>query len=44
MDTFIIDPMDHGTMAMITAANAIAGQDEFCDEYLKAFRNGKLKR
>jgi len=44
MDTFIIDPLDRGMMTMIAATKALTGQDEFCEEYLKAFRSGKLKR
>ena len=43
MDTFIIDPLDHGMMAMIAASEALTGKDEFCEKYLKAFRSGKLK-
>lgn len=43
MDTLIIDPLDRKLMASITAAKALTGQDEFCDEYLSAYRSGKLK-
>lgn len=43
MDTFIIDPLDPRIMAMIAASKALTGQDEFCEEYLTAFRSGKLK-
>ena len=43
MDTFIIDPLDPRIMAMVMATKALTGQDEFCEDYLKAFRNGKLK-
>jgi 5-methyltetrahydrofolate--homocysteine methyltransferase len=43
MDTLIIDPLDRRIMAMIAAARAVTGQDEFCDDYLKAFRKGTLK-
>src|SRR5271157_1211832 len=39
MDTLIIDPLDRRIMAVIAAARAVSGQDEFCDEYLRAYRN-----
>ena len=42
MDTFIIDPLDPRIMAMVMATKALTGQDD-CGDYLKAFRNGKLK-
>jgi len=43
MDTLIIDPLDRRIMAVIAAARAVIGQDEFCDDYLKAYRAGGLK-
>lgn len=43
MDTLIIDPLDRRIMAVITAAQAVTGQDEFCDDYLTAFRSGRFK-
>ncbi len=43
MDTLIIDPLDRRLMASIAAAKALTGQDEYCDEYLSAYRSGKLK-
>jgi 5-methyltetrahydrofolate corrinoid/iron sulfur protein methyltransferase len=43
MDTLIIDPLDRRLMASIAAAKALTGQDEFCDEYLTAYRSGRLK-
>ena len=43
MDTFIIDPLDPRIMAMFIATRALTGQDEFCEDYLKAFRSGRLK-
>ena len=43
MDTLIIDPLDTRMMAIITATEALTGHDEFCGEYLKAYRSGKLK-
>jgi 5-methyltetrahydrofolate--homocysteine methyltransferase len=43
MDTFIIDPLDREMMAMIAASKALTGQDEFCGDYLAAYRTGRLK-
>jgi 5-methyltetrahydrofolate--homocysteine methyltransferase len=43
MDTLIIDPLDRRIMSAILAAQAVMGQDEFCDGYLTAFRRGALK-
>ncbi len=42
LDTAIIDPCDEGLMARILAAEALSGRDEYCQEYLQAYRNGKL--
>lgn len=42
LDTAIIDPCDEGLMARILAAEALGGRDEFCQEYLQAYRGGKL--
>ena len=41
-DGAIIDPCQPGTMAMLHAARAIAGADEYCMEYLTAKREGRL--
>jgi 5-methyltetrahydrofolate--homocysteine methyltransferase len=43
MDAAIMDPCDEGIVAMITAAEALAGRDPYCAAYLKAFRAGKLE-
>ncbi len=43
MDTFIIDPLDVGMMGIISASKALMGQDEFCEDYLMAFRSGKFR-
>ena len=43
MDTLIVDPLDRKLMVSIAAAKALTGQDEFCDEYLTAYRSGRLK-
>jgi cobalamin-dependent methionine synthase I len=43
LDGAIINPMDKKMMANIIAAEALAGKDKFCMNYLKAFRAGKLE-
>ncbi len=43
LDTAIIDPCVEGTVARILAAEALLGRDEFCAEYLHAYREGKLE-
>ena len=40
LDGAIINPLDKGMIAAITAAEALAGKDDFCMNYLKAFRAG----
>jgi cobalamin-dependent methionine synthase I len=42
MDAAIIDPTDKRMMAMIKAAMVLLGKDNFCSEYIQAFREGKL--
>ena len=42
MDTGLIDPCAPGVMATILAAEAVAGRDEFCMNYVMAEREGKL--
>lgn len=42
LDAAILDPTDPHLMAVVRAAEAVAGRDEFCAEYLNAFRAGKL--
>lgn len=41
-DAGIVDPTAEGTMAIIHAAEALAGRDEFCMNYVTAAREGKL--
>ena len=43
LDGAIINPLDKRMMANITAAEALAGRDEYCVKYLKAFRAGLLE-
>ena len=40
LDGAIINPLDRRMMANIIAAEALAGKDSFCMNYLKAFRAG----
>ena len=42
LDGAIINPLDKKMMANIIAAAALAGKDDYCMEYLKAFRANKL--
>ena len=43
LDAAIVDPCDLQLMANIRAAEALLGRDEFCANYLRAFREGKLE-
>lgn len=40
MDSFILDPTDQKLMGAYYASRALAGQDRFCGQYLKAHRRG----
>ena len=40
MDAFIIDPLDQKLMGYLFASQALLGQDEFCKNYLSAYRRG----
>lgn len=42
MDTLFIDPLDERLMALIHSMNALMGTDDFCCDYLSAYRAGKL--
>jgi len=43
LDGAIINPLDSRMMANIIAAEALAGRDDFCMNYLKAYRAGKFE-
>ena len=43
LDAVVVDPCDRQIMINIIAAEALLGRDEFCMEYLRAFRQGKLE-
>ncbi|MGA8242880.1 MAG: methyltetrahydrofolate cobalamin methyltransferase, partial [Desulfobacterales bacterium] len=40
LDGAIMNPLDKKMMANIIAAEALAGRDDFCTDYLKGFRAG----
>jgi len=42
LDSAVLDPLDREMMATVMAADALAGRDEWCMNYLQAFREGKL--
>ncbi len=42
LDGAIVNPLDKQMMASIIAAEALAGRDEYCMDYLKAFRAGQF--
>lgn len=43
LDAAIIDPTDFGLAARIMAGEALRGEDDFCMNYVRAFKQGKLK-
>ena len=43
LDGAIMDPTDKELYSSLRAAVAVAGKDEFCMEYIRAFRAGKLE-
>lgn len=43
LDAVMIDPLDKSMMASLKASLALLHQDQFCLEYIKAFREGKLE-
>ena len=42
LDAAILDSTDKDLMALIKATDLLLGKDEFCRQYLKAFREGKF--
>ncbi len=42
IDAVILDPLNRGVMAGLKAACALIGADEYCSDYIKAFREGQL--
>ncbi|MGA2630486.1 MAG: dihydropteroate synthase [Terriglobia bacterium] len=43
LDAAIVDPCDRQLMMNVRAAEALLGRDEFCVQYLRAYRDGKLE-
>ncbi len=43
MDGAILDPLDRKLMTFVYAAEALAGKDDFCMNYLMKFREGMLE-
>jgi cobalamin-dependent methionine synthase I len=43
LDSAILDPLDKKIMSFVYAAELIQGKDDFCMNYLSAFREGKLE-
>lgn len=43
LDAAIIDLTNPGVYCAFKAANVLTGQDSFCQEYISAFRSGKIK-
>ncbi len=42
LDGAIVNPLDKPMMATIAAAEALAGRDEFCMNYIEAYRGGRF--
>ncbi len=42
LDAAIVDPLDKKIFSSIKASGALLGEDDYCAEYIKAFREGKL--
>lgn len=43
LDGLIVNPLDKSMMAGLITAETLAGKDEFCMNYLQAFRSNKIK-
>jgi 5-methyltetrahydrofolate--homocysteine methyltransferase len=43
LDGLIIDPLDKRMMAGILTAETLLGRDQYCAEYLKAYRDGRIE-
>jgi 5-methyltetrahydrofolate--homocysteine methyltransferase len=42
LDAAIIDPLDRELMSILFASEALMGRDEFCMNYIAAYRQGRL--
>jgi 5-methyltetrahydrofolate corrinoid/iron sulfur protein methyltransferase len=38
----LLDPLDKGIMGNLKATAALLGQDDYCMDYIRAFREGRL--
>jgi 5-methyltetrahydrofolate--homocysteine methyltransferase len=43
LDGVIVNPLDKKMMADITAAETLAGKDDYCMNFLQAYRAGKFE-
>jgi len=43
LDAAIPDPLDKRMMVNILTAEALAGKDRFCRNYIKAYQEGRLE-
>ncbi len=43
LDAAIVDPCDNQLMANIISANALLGKDEYCIDFIKAYREGIIR-
>jgi 5-methyltetrahydrofolate--homocysteine methyltransferase len=43
LDTFFIDPLDNRMMSLLRAIQALTGQDEYCSDYIDAYRAGLMQ-
>ena len=43
LDAALVDPLDRNLMAVLRAGEAVLGKDEYCVEYLAAYRAGVLE-
>lgn len=43
MDAYILDPLDQTIMSLLAASRTLAGQDEYCMDYITRVREGKIK-
>jgi cobalamin-dependent methionine synthase I len=43
LDCAIMDPLDNGLMEIVVAAELVLGKDEYCRQYMQAFRSGRIK-
>jgi 5-methyltetrahydrofolate--homocysteine methyltransferase len=42
LDAAILDPTMEGIMSTVRASKVLLNQDEYCADYISAYRNGKL--